>query len=152
MKKPFVFISTAFLLFSLGLSSAFADDSDIFGRNVQPNVLILIDSSGSMADEVPSSTYSPGTTYGVVNKCKVGGKNNQPCTSTVVFQESSGKYTTYAATISAVSSASARTALSTTGYWSGKISGSNVNLFLGNYLNYKLSAAGALQPCSRRTG
>ena len=32
--------------------SAFADDSDIFGANIQPNVMILIDNSGSMAQTV----------------------------------------------------------------------------------------------------
>jgi len=44
------------------LSPAYADDSDIFGRNVQPNVLILLDSSGSMADEGPSNPYDPAFT------------------------------------------------------------------------------------------
>jgi type IV pilus assembly protein PilY1 len=117
--------------------AAFADDSDIFGANVQPNVLILIDTSGSMAESVTAVSYAAGTTYDVVNKC--GSKKNQACTSTVVYQ--SGKkdaYTQYATTVSAVNDAGAQTALNTVGYWSGKISGSTVNLFMGNYLNYQI--------------
>ena len=35
-------------------AAVFADDSDIFGANIQPNVLIMIDDSGSMADAAPS--------------------------------------------------------------------------------------------------
>lgn len=132
--------------FLLNLTTLHADDSDIFGRNVQPNVLILIDSSGSMADEVPSTPYDPATTYTVLNLCRVSNVNNRPCTSTVVFQYSSGRLTPYANTISAVSSSTARNALSTNGYWSGSISGSNVQLYVGNYLNYVLSPSYTTEP------
>jgi type IV pilus assembly protein PilY1 len=134
---PIVIVSLVLLtFFVLDLSRIDADDSDIFGRNVQPNVLILIDSSGSMDEEVPNAPYIPATTYATQNRCRVGGVNNQPCTSTVVYQYSSGRLTPYATTIASVGSSSARSALSTTGYWSGRISGSNVQLYAGNYLNY----------------
>jgi type IV pilus assembly protein PilY1 len=119
------------------MSPAFADDSDIFGRNVQPNVMILLDSSGSMADDVPSQPYDPLTTYPVINKC--GNPATAACNTAMVYKLVSNKYTVYANTIALVSSSSARTALTANGSWSGKISGTNYDLFSGNYLNWKLS-------------
>lgn len=119
-----------------------ADDSDIFGSNISPNVLILFDDSGSMSDTVPAAGYTSGTTYSTpstysTNKvyrkytskksCK---PNPKPC------------YKVYADTVAEVNSSAAQSALSTavtnsSGFWSGSISGSNVDLFIGNYLNYK---------------
>jgi type IV pilus assembly protein PilY1 len=137
------------------LSPAQADDTDIFGANVQPNVMILIDSSQSMTDSITSIPYVAATPYEVVNKC--GSLKNQACTATwdgalvptgVVYRSSSGgTYTLYKTLIADVASSSARAALRTTGFWSGSISGSNVNLFAGNYLNYLLGVC-AVQTCS----
>jgi type IV pilus assembly protein PilY1 len=137
------------------LSPAQADDTDIFGANVQPNVMILIDSSQSMNDSITSIPYVAATPYEVVNKC--GSQKNQPCNATwdgalvptgVVYRSSSGgTYTFYKTTIAEVASSSARNALRTTGFWSGSISGSNVNLFAGNYLNYLLGVC-TVQICS----
>src|SRR5204863_7018792 len=60
------------------------------------------------------------------------------CASAKVYRSPSWHtYLSYANSISAVNSASAQTALSTTGYWSGTISGSAVNLYVGNYINYQ---------------
>src|SRR5262249_19814681 len=118
--------------------AVFADDSDIFGANIQPNILILLDNSGSMNDQITSEPYVPATTYTVVNKCG-SKKNPEACSSPVVYKSGSGNtYTTYANTIADVNKAAAQTALSTVGDWSRKISGSNVDLFVGNYLNYHL--------------
>ena len=114
-----------------------ADDSDIFGSNISPNVLILFDNSGSMSDTVPASGYASSTTYSTplnYSTDKVYRKytskkdckpNPKPC------------YKVYTNTVAQVNSSAARTALSASGFWSGSISGSNVDLFLGNYLNYK---------------
>ena len=44
-------------LLVLPTSAALADDSDIFGANIQPNVVIMIDDSGSMADNAPSNAF-----------------------------------------------------------------------------------------------
>lgn len=127
MKKA----TTLLLIVSLvlvDLSPALADDTEIFGTNIQPNVMILFDTSGSMKDSIGTfipydgNTAYPGTTY----------------TSAAVYrQQSSTTYTVYANSIAAVSSATARAALATNGFWSGKIGGSSVNLFVGNYLNYQ---------------
>ena len=43
-----------------------ADDSDIFGANIEPNIMIFIDSSGSMddyIDQAATAPYDPATTY-----------------------------------------------------------------------------------------
>jgi len=139
--------SIAALLVLPSPAAVFADDSDIFGANVQPNVMIFLDDSGSMADSVPSNAYDDGTTYPVLVQCDpVTTKHPttttyQNCTSTKVYKQgassgNSSTYSTYAASVSAVNSSAARSALNSTGYWSGTISGSTVNLFLGNYVNY----------------
>ena len=117
--------------------AVFADDSDIFGANIQPNVLILLDNSGSMDDEILSEPYVPATTYNVINRC--GSQKSSSCQSVVVYKSGSNNtYTKYADTVGDVNKASAQTALNTVGYWSGRISGSNVDLFVGNYLNYQI--------------
>ena len=116
--------------------AAFADDSDIFGANIKPNVLIMLDNSLSMSDNVNSQSYAPATTYATVSTC--GSSFNTACASVKVYRSPFWHtYLSYANTISAVNSASARAALSTTGYWSGTISGSAVNLYVGNYINYQ---------------
>ena len=141
MKKAFAIAQVVFLLLLwnvplLNVQTARADDSDIFGNNISPNVMIFLDDSGSMADSVPASPYNINTTY------------NTPLTYTTtnVYKQTNGKnackpnpspcYTVYANDIASVSSTSARNALSSSGNWSGKISGSTVNLYYGNYLNY----------------
>jgi type IV pilus assembly protein PilY1 len=140
MKTAIALALTAVLSLWL-LTPAVADDSDIFGANIQPNVMILIDSSQSMSDTVTSIAYdnnlSPG--YPVVNRCGIN--RDQPCTTPVVFRQTSSNpnvYRVYQNTIALVPSSSARAGLTNVGFWSGQISGSNVSLFVGNYLNYKL--------------
>jgi type IV pilus assembly protein PilY1 len=146
--------ATALVLSSLAvllaLTPARADDSDIFGANIQPNVMILIDSSQSMSNSVTSIPYdsnlSPG--YPVVNRCT--STRTSPCTTEVVWRRTSSSpltYTKYTDTIAQVPSSSARTALTNNGYWTGSISGSTVNLFVGNYLNYQLGVC-AVQTCT----
>src|SRR5499427_5615599 len=139
-----------------------ADDSDIFGSNIQPNVVIMIDDSGSMADAAPSNSFDvpppsgSGAYYPVLNNCDPSGKPKvyQSCASLKVYKSgsSSGTYTSYANTVSAVSgtgSAAAQAALNSAGYWSGKINGSTVNLFTGNYLNYLLGTCTSGGACSK---
>jgi type IV pilus assembly protein PilY1 len=130
---------------------ALADDSDIFGANINPNVVFIIDNSGSMSDDAPSNAYDPATTYPVLTRCdpqttrrpRTTTWNN--CTSSAVFKGSS--YDSYASSVSAVNSSSARNALNTSGYWSGTISGSNLTLYTGNYVNYLLGTCAAGGAC-----
>ena len=139
IRKGLAFIQIVCMVFLnvWNVRLAKADDSDIFGSNISPNVLILFDDSGSMDDKVPASggyvastTYTTPNTYSKdkvyrkftkQNDCKPASK---PC------------YKVYANTISGVNSSAAQSALSSAGHWSGTISGSSVDLYVGNYLNY----------------
>lgn len=122
MHKFFVGIA---LLGLLCVSPALADDSDILGVNVVPNVVILFDTSQSMLDPVPSASYNPLTTY------------TGPYTSTVVYKNASGQNSLFRATVNDVPNAAARSALAATGYWFGQIGGSWIKLVLGNNLNFQ---------------
>jgi type IV pilus assembly protein PilY1 len=134
---------------------ASADDSDIFGANIQPNVVFVIDNSGSMDDEAPSNAFDSANPYDVLQKCDGVRSSSWPrtwsyqdCVGTKVYRSTSGSnYSTYASTIANVSSSSARNALTNEGYWSGRISGSNVDLFTGNYINYLLGTCAAGGAC-----
>src|SRR5215831_4463926 len=157
---------TALVLIATFLSlqvhpAVLADDSDIFGSNIQPNVVIMIDNSGSMADSAPSNSFDvpppngSAAYYPVLNNCDPSGKPKvyQACASVKVYKSSSGNtYSFYANDVSSVTgtgSSAARIALDTAGYWSGKINGSAVNLFTGNYLNYLLGTCASGGACSK---
>jgi type IV pilus assembly protein PilY1 len=138
MKKTIAITQiVAILLWNFwNLKLALADDSDIFGTNIEPNVLILFDSSGSMDDEIFSHPYDTSTTY----------STPAPYTGTKVYRKYTTKsdcgslprpcYKQYANAVSDVNNSSAQSALTTNGYWTGRIGGSTVDLFYGNYLNY----------------
>jgi type IV pilus assembly protein PilY1 len=106
-----------------------ADDSDIFGTNVQPNVLILFDDSGSMDEYIQSAAYDPNGTYA------------GSYVATKVYKYSCFwalcSYNVYADNVSGVGNATAQTVLSSVGFWSGSIGGSPVQLYMGKYLNYR---------------
>src|SRR5437879_12415857 len=143
--------------------AVFADDSDIFGANIQPNVVIMIDNSGSMADSAPSNSFDvpppsgSAAYYPVLNNCDPSGKKNnqtfQPCDSVKVYKSGgSSIYTVYASNVGAVPDSPphpAQNALNDAGYWSGKINGSTVNLFTGNYLNYLLGTCASGGACTK---
>ena len=139
--------------------AVFADDSDIFGANIQPNVMLLIDNSGSMYETVPGGAYDPAQNppYPVVQHCDPTGKKTKTysdCTSTKVYKSPlKDEYDFYKNTVSDVQDANAQTtasaqnALNTVGYWSGKINKSNVNLYTGSYLNYLIGVCGGDPTC-----
>ena len=121
-------------LVGLPLPMARADDSDIFGAEVQPNILLAFDTSGSMDDTIYADAYNPATTYtGTYDPVKVYKSADRSAT-----------YPVYANSIAAVNSASARASLSSVGYWSGRIGGSTVNLYLGSYLNWRATPGATL--------
>src|SRR5258705_7391278 len=150
-------------LLVLPTSAALADDSDIFGANIQPNVVIMIDNSGSMGDNAPSNSFDLPAPNGsaayfpVLNNCDPSGKKNnqtfQACASVKVYKSGgSSTYTSYANDVGSVGgtgSTAAQNALNSAGYWSGKINGSSVNLFTGNYLNYLLGTCASGGACSK---
>lgn len=65
----------------------FVGDTAIYGTNpssVQPNVLIILDTSGSMNDEaIPAEPYDPGTTYADSSTCNGG---NNSCQADTVYR------------------------------------------------------------------
>jgi hypothetical protein len=123
--KTITAITLMLSLIFLVRSPALADDSDLFGANIEPNVMLLIDSSGSMKSSITSSIYTSATTY------------KGTYSSTVVYRGTTNDYTLYKSTVDEVTNSSARNSLSTVGFWVGQIGGSTVSLFLGNYLNYR---------------
>lgn len=133
-----------------------ADDSDIFvGANIQPNILIFLDSSGSMddfIDQAATAAYDPATTYprtlplpNWVNTKVYYCPSNRDC------ENEPGYYALYRDSIAqvpnadvppAASAAAARNALTTAGKWNGRIGGSTRQLRTGNYLKYHFSPVG----------
>ncbi len=89
-----------------------ADDSDIFGANIRPNIVLLIDNSGSMSDGAPSNAYDALNVYGVNQQCDPVTSKTKPrtttysnCVGTTVYQVGSkSTYSTYAINIAAVNS------------------------------------------------
>src|SRR3972149_11299731 len=65
-------------------------DTAIYGvstATIQPNVLIILDNSGSMSDEVESGvSFNPSSTYAATNNCDGGGA----CSREKVYQWRSG--------------------------------------------------------------
>lgn len=92
-----------------------------------PNIIILLDTSGSMVEFVPSlPPFDSGAAYPTAPGYVPG----------AVYELTNGSTTTYAAAVSGVASAGARAALSSYGFWFGTVGTSALKLFTGNYLNY----------------
>ena len=65
MRKLFALLLCLTLL-PLNVPLVHSDDSDIFGANIEPNIMIFIDSSGSMDDYIDQAATAPyvaATTY-----------------------------------------------------------------------------------------
>jgi type IV pilus assembly protein PilY1 len=140
MKKN---ISIAILLLALSLSGpaavVLADDTEIYGVatiSVQPNVLIIFDNSGSMAETVGGEYYNKGTTY----------SGSYP-KDTVYYLDGSS-YKVLTSDVSKITSTSCKTGVSNLkndGSTNLNIntstlkcsSGSGKTLFMGNYRNYE---------------
>ena len=102
----------------------YVGDTAIYGgsADIQPNVLIILDTSGSMnAETLPGAPYVPATSYDQVNSC--GG---QPCVATTVYRCTAfglecGNWTAIVNDVSSVTtvcgSANPYNSLTTTGQW-----------------------------------
>ncbi len=162
MNKIFLIIIAGMLAalivpgFVLAGPDQFVGDTELYGgvpTVVEPNVLIIIDDSGSMSDTVPGGPFVSSATYTVQSKCTIGGHTNQPCATNDVFSSSSG----YAdelntgLTVNNVTTscggANPQNLLLTTGIYYGtklntngtcKNSGS-ATYWSGNYVNYNLT-------------
>jgi type IV pilus assembly protein PilY1 len=128
----------------LAAPDQYPGDAAIYGSvgTYQPNVLIIIDNSGSMSESVPVTSYNPATTYTQSNKCYNG------CSANAVYSQNEG-YTQLNSSISNITtscnSVNPQSILQTTGQYSGRTLGSNgttctssgtSQYFTGNYINY----------------
>ena len=92
-----LFFSLIYIALVPHISSAatcdqYPGDTWIYGgvtSGLKPNILIIIDTSGSMADTVPGvgAAYDPATTYANRNTC--GSNRNSSCTATRIYKMSS---------------------------------------------------------------
>ncbi|HAM35217.1 MAG TPA: hypothetical protein DCP85_04740, partial [Elusimicrobia bacterium] len=102
----------------------------IFG-NDKPNVLIMLDSSGSMADQISAlPAYNGAAAYPNAGYVAAG-----------VYRRSGSEFIPYANAVAEVPLAAARTSLSAYGLWFGDINGLPLELFMGNYVNYQSCAS-----------
>jgi type IV pilus assembly protein PilY1 len=146
LKILLVIFCSAFLLLS---QNAFANDTDLYlssGQGVEPNILIIFDNSGSMAENVPAPAYYNDHGYAIIlaNLDPPIVPQVSDANKNVVYYYKNGSYYQIASDISQVQCAAAKTGLTTYGYWQGKLnSNSNTNcgnttytLRTGNYRDY----------------
>ena len=118
LRKLIAFIQIGFMVFLnvWNVRIVLADDSDIFGNNIAPNVMLLLDSSQSMDDDTGTLVaYASATTYtavvyrgNTIDGTKVYKKVTSGSSGGLSCSSSNPCYTVYATSISAVSSSSAR--------------------------------------------
>lgn len=132
--------------------SVWAADTDIYGVStvdVKPNVLIILDNSGSMdirdvPEDVPGEIYNPNTDYSYT-----GGKIRN-----TVYGNGSPWNTIYKNDVSEILCATANNALTTVGYWQGGLNADTScasdgygyrYLWLGNFYNFNDQGHGSLK-------
>ncbi|UCE54278.1 MAG: VWA domain-containing protein [Desulfobacterales bacterium] len=135
--KKCLWIITVILF--LGTSAhIWADDTSIYGTvtnpGLEPNILIIFDSSGSMStQDVPNIPYDPNTTYA-----------GSYSTNAVYYQRFFGGWSEFTSDVENIQCASVKDKLLSDGYARESISFSTLNcpgfmslrLRLGNYRNY----------------
>jgi type IV pilus assembly protein PilY1 len=135
-KKILYFVSL--FIFLNPLAQALALDTDLYvvtSAEVEPNILIMFDNSGSMNELIPGVTYDPNVTYTYV-------VSNYP--NRVYYRTTGGNWNVYRNDVSEIACDSVRNTLIAEGFFSGRISFTSsqcgtsryVNLRTGNYRNY----------------
>ncbi|MBU4009721.1 MAG: VWA domain-containing protein, partial [Proteobacteria bacterium] len=151
MRKLISIIILVLVLCQAGALGVLADDTDIYGTtsiSVQPNVLIIFDTSGSMSQKIPGEEYNPANNYNVVSWA----------TNKVYREQDNGVIVEFASSINNILCPSINNALLTKGYattGSGgidKIDNGNagnyncgnkkIKLRMGNWLNYDAAGYG----------
>ncbi|MCU0279023.1 MAG: PilC/PilY family type IV pilus protein [Candidatus Nanopelagicales bacterium] len=147
-------ILIAFLIVGLLAPGVRADDTEIYGTvtnpSLEPNVMILFDSSGSMATEdVPGDPYDPAQTF-----------SGTYSADAVYYRRWNNYYDRYewillTGSINNIACATIKSSLQSVGYARGRLrsgtfacGGSNdvdYRLRMGNYLNYDASGVGLPQ-------
>lgn len=137
-----------FCVVFLGIQSVLADDTDIYGVSqiaVEPNVLIIFDTSGSMdTEDVPGEYYDSDSVYsGSYGTNKVYEQLSAGCGGDV--------FELFASDVNDLNCQDIKDSLLTDGLTTGEIrdqsnnfncGGSERDLFLGNWLNYDESGTG----------
>ena len=149
--KRHTHLTIAILLVILAAAASLrADDTEIYGvvstPSIPPNVLIIFDTSGSMATEdVPGDPYEPITTY------------SGSYSANAVYQRVSDghnyQWTLFTNSIDNIACAGIKTDLLSVGYAVGKVRATNFTcggttnrrLRLGNFMNYDASGIGTPQ-------
>lgn len=126
-------------------------DTVIYGTStatIQPNVLIIMDNSGSMAEEIVSGApYDPAIVYPATNGCQGG-----PCSTWEVYRWRSveGRWSHFMNNVSGVTCSAARDSFLSTGVYQGRLrtsgacSGTAGSYAIGNYINW-LTASGGMR-------
>lgn len=163
MKK--LLLSFCFFLLSLMVVLPLAaDDTDIYGGgsvSVEPNILIIFDTSGSMATEdVPGDYYDPATTYsGTYNSNAVYQRTtNWVCTWRFFGICLAGHYETgtpvFADDVDDLACSAVKDSLTSEGTTLGAVlddsggyacGGTEKSLYMGNWLNYDAANTGNMR-------
>lgn len=126
-------------------------DTVIYGVStaaIQPNVLIIMDNSGSMGDEIVSGPpYDPDTVYPASGGCQGG-----PCETNEVYRWRTveGRWSHFMNDVSGVTCSSASASFLSSGTYQGRLrttgacSGTSGSFAIGNYINW-LSASGGMR-------
>ncbi|CAG0934303.1 Type IV pilus biogenesis factor PilY1 [Rhodocyclaceae bacterium] len=132
-------------------------DASIYNSTgVQPNVLLIIDNSGSMEDKVPGEPYDPTRIYDETQSCE---SNRVKCKPTAVYTTTSKKTTNklYINDVTTVTNSCGgrkpQDLLNRMGLYRGKslyadgtCSGKGINTYYtGNYLNYLKTKSSAMR-------
>jgi type IV pilus assembly protein PilY1 len=143
----------------LEISLVYADDTDIFSGgviSVPPNVMIIFDTSGSMAHNIPTSgPYDPAVTYsGSHHSTYIYYYNGTDWVALHKYKGSVDKGQAYISDITCTSPTNVATQLSTLGYCTASLQEStsspypficgttSMSLATGNYLNYFVDDSG----------
>ncbi len=153
MKKLVTVFSLLAILGFAQVSSAvdqYAGDTEIYGVStavIEPNVLIILDNSGSMNDEIiTGNPYDPNTTYPQTDSCQ-----GQPCNTNSVYRwrgvEQVWQY--FIADVNTISCSRARNMLLTTGTYQGRLQANgncwgfrSASFATGNYINWLTQSGG----------
>lgn len=150
-RSELLYVPLLALLFLASLAGSaraldqYPGDTAIYGvstATIQPNVLIILDNSGSMSQEVDSGvSFNPSSTYASTNNCDGG----SPCSRDKVYQwrSVSSSWVTYINDVNSISCSTAKNRLLSNGVYNGKLrtsgacSGSSNSYATGNYINWQ---------------
>ncbi|TFG43442.1 MAG: hypothetical protein E4H48_02400, partial [Syntrophobacterales bacterium] len=148
--KRYTHLTVAILLVILAAAASLrAEDTEIYGvvsNSIPPNVLVIFDTSGSMATEdVPGDPYEPTTTY--------SGGSTTNAVYERVWNGHSYQWNLFTNSINNIACSAVKSDLLSIGYAVDKIRATNFtcggtkkrSLRLGNFMNYDASGVGLSQ-------